>query len=431
MNNLLKNRVFKNASWIIICRIVQMAINLVVGMLTARYLGPNNYGIINYAGSVVAFVTPIMQLGINNILVQEIVNNPDDEGKILGTTIILNTFSSILCILGVFIFARIANANETETVLVCLLYSALLLFQAFEQIVYWFQAKLLSKYSSIVMFLSYLVVAIYRVFLLLSGKSVYWFAVSHAIDYLLIAIGCFIIYRKLGGQAFSFSKETAKRLVSKSYYYIISGMMVTIFAQTDKIMIKLMMGSEETGFYSAAIISAGLSNFIFVAIIDSMRTSIYEGKKRSNEIFANRLVKLYSIIIYFSLLQSMFMTLFSSMIIKILYGNQYYPSIAALRIVVWYTTFSYLGAVRDIWILAENQQKYLWKINLFGALANVVLNFVLIPKFGINGAAIASLLTQFFTNVILGYLIKPIRPNNKLMIKGLNPKVIFSIIVKR
>ena len=430
MNNLLRNRVFKNASWIIICRIVQMVINLVVGMLTARYLGPNNYGIINYAGSVVAFVTPIMQLGINNILVQEIVNNPDDEGKILGTTIILNTISSILCILGVFIFARIANANETETILVCLLYSALLLFQAFEQIVYWFQAKLLSKYSSIVMFLSYLVVAIYRVFLLLSGKSVYWFAVSHAIDYLLIAIGCFIIYRKLGGQAFSFSKETAKRLVSKSYYYIISGMMVTIFAQTDKIMIKLMIGSENTGFYSAAITSAGISNFIFVAIIDSMRTSIYEGKKKSNEIFANRLVKLYSIIIYFSLFQSTLMTLFSSIIIKILYGNQYYPSIAALRIVVWYTTFAYLGAVRDIWILAENQQKLLWKINLFGALANVLLNFVLIPKFGINGAAIASLLTQIFTNVILGYIIKPIRPNNMLMIKGLNPIVLLSIIRK-
>lgn len=430
MNNLLKNRVFKNASWIIICRIVQMTINLVVGMLTARYLGPDNYGVINYAGSVVAFVTPIMQLGINNILVQEIVNNPDDEGKILGTTIILNTISSILCILGVFIFARIANANEIETILVCLLYSTLLLFQAFEQIVYWFQAKLLSKYTSIVMFLAYLVIAVYRVFLLLSGKSVYWFAASHAIDYLLIAIGSLIIYRKLGGQVFSFSKETAKKLISKSYYYIISGMMVTIFAQTDKIMIKLMIGSENTGFYSAAITSAGISNFIFVAIIDSMRTSIYEGKKKSNEIFAKRLIKLYSIIIYFSLFQSMFMTLFSSIIIKILYGNQYYPSIATLRIVVWYTTFAYLGAVRDIWILAENQQKYLWKINMFGALANVLLNFVLIPKFGINGAAIASLLTQVFTNVILGYIIKPIRPNNMLMIKGLNPKVLLSIIRK-
>ena len=89
-----------------------------------------------------------------------------------------------------------------------------------------------------------------------------------------------------------------------------------------------------------------------------------------------------------------------------------------------------MGTVRDIWILAENQQKHLWKINLFGALANVVLNFLLIPKFGINGAAIASLLTQFFTNVILGYIIKPIRPNNMLMIKWLNPKVLLSIIRK-
>lgn len=98
------------------------------------------------------------------------------------------------------------------------------------------------------------------------------------------------------------------------------------------------------------------------------------------------------------------------------------PAVGALQIVVWYTTFSYMGAVRNIWILANDLQHYLWKINMIGAAANIAINAALIPVIGIYGAAIASLITQFFTNVVVGYIIKPIRPNNDIMLKGLNPK---------
>ena len=73
------NKVAKNASWIIGCRIGQAILSLVINMLTARYLGPSNYGLITYAASLVAFVLPIAQLGFNNILVQEIVNDPENE----------------------------------------------------------------------------------------------------------------------------------------------------------------------------------------------------------------------------------------------------------------------------------------------------------------------------------------------------------------
>ena len=105
-------------------------------------------------------------------------------------------------------------------------------------------------------------------------------------------------------------------------------------------------------------------------------------------------------------------------------GSQYDPSVSALRIVVWFSTFSYLGAVRDVWILAEKKQQYLWIINLSGAMANVILNAVLIPLRGANGAAAASLVTQVFTNVIMGWIIRPIRPSNRLMLQSLNVRFI-------
>ena len=424
------NKVAKNATWIIACRIVQSVFALVINMLTARFLGPLNFGLITYAASLVAFVVPIMNLGLSNILVQEIVNNPDREGKTLGTSMFLSLLSSFACIIGVTTFAIIANHDEPATILVCLLYCLNLIFQALELIRYWFQAKYLSKYTSIVSLCAYLIVSVYKVFLLVTRKNVYWFAISNAFDYAIIAICCIIIYHKLNGQQLSFSWGLGKQLFSRSKHYILSGMMVTIFAQTDKIMIKLMIDEAATGYYGAAVATAGLTSFVFTAIIDSFRPSIFEAQNINENVFKHRLTMLYSIVIYISLIQSIFMTILSGIIIRVLYGSAYTPAAGALQIVVWYTTFSYMGSVRNIWILAHNKQHYLWIINMIGAIANVIINAVLIPIIGIYGAAIASFITQFFTNVIVGYIIKEIRPNNIIMVEGLNPKYLVEAVNK-
>ena len=415
------NKVAKNAVWIIGGKVAQSVLALIINMLTARYLGPSNFGLITYASSLVAFVLPIMQIGFSNVLVQEIVNKPDDEGKILGTAMFLSLLSSIFCIIGVTSFAFVVNPDEPETIVVCLLYSLILLFQALDHIEYWYQAKLLSKYTSTVSLVAYLTVAAYKIYLLVTAKNVYWFALSNALDYALISIGGIVLYQKLGGRKLEFSWKLGKDMFAKSKHYILSSMMVTIFAQTDKIMIKMMLDESSTGYYGAAVACAGMTSFVFTAIIDSLRPAIFEGQKVGEETFKHRLTMLYSMIIYLSLMQSIGMTVLSKVIIYVLYGRAYYPAVSALRIVVWYTTFSYMGSVRNIWILANEKQKYLWQINLSGAIANVVLNAILIPCFGIDGAAIASLITQFFTNVIVGYFIKPIRPNNAIIIESLKP----------
>ena len=425
---MIKNKVAKNATWIIACRIAQAILQFVVGMLTARYLGPSNYGLINYAASLVAFVVPLMDLGISNVLVQELIDHPEEERKILGTSLALSLSSSFACIIGVTAFATIANPNEPITISVCFLYSISLLFQALELVRYWYQAKLLAKYHSIISLFAYITVSVYKIFLLVSQKNVYWFAISNSIDFFVISLGDLIIYHKRNGECLQFSKEIGKRIFNKSKYYIFSSLMVTIFAQTDKIMIKLMLDDSATGLYSAAVTCASITAFVFSAIIDSFRPVIFESIKKNTNEFKLNMKRLYSIIIYASLLQCAIMCICAELIIKVLYGSQYLLSIPALRIIVWYTTFSYLGAVRNIWILANNQQRYLWIINLSGALMNIILNYFLIPKFGINGAALASFITQVFTNVIVGYIIQPIRENNQLMLEALRPSVLIEMI---
>ena len=426
----MQSRVIKNAGWIIGCKIVQSLLNLIIGMISARYLGPSNYGLITYAASIVAFVVPIMQLGLSKTLVLDLIERPDKEGAVLGTAFFMNAVSAVACIALVSGYMFVVDSDEPTTILVGVLYSFSLLFQAAELFQYWFQAKLLSKYTSIASLFAYIAVAVYKIVLLVSGKSVFWFAISNSIDYALISVILLVIYLKIGKQRLSISLSLGKEMLKRSKHYIVSAMMVAIFQQTDRIMLKLILNETETGYYSAAITCVGVTGFVFLAIIDSFRPEILEAKRNNTEHYEEEICTLYSIITYLALTQCIVMTVLAKPIVLVLYGSAYSASVVPLRIAVWYSTFSYYGPVRNIWILAEGKQKYLWSINLSGVVMNVALNAILIPVSGATGAAIATVITQFFTNVIIGFILKPIQYNNKLMFLGLNPKP-FAMLCKR
>lgn len=425
---MINNKLLNNAKWIIACKVLQSLIQLVVGMLSARYLGPSNYGLINYAAAIVAFVTPIMQLGLPGILVREYVEKPHHEGTVLGTALVMNMLSAVACIIGVTAFASVANAGEPITILVCALYSTSLFFQAIEMVQYWFQAKLLSKYSSLAMLCSYVVVSAYKIYLLVTAKSVYWFALSHAVEYGVTGLLLLISYRKNGEQKLSFSVDVAREMFAKGKYYIVSSLMVVAFNSTASILMKLLIGTTENGYFSAAVTCTAVVQFVYSAIIDSARPAILESKKIDQKQFEKNVSRLYCVIVYLALAQSVAFTIFAELIIRILYGADYFASISVLQILIWQTAFSYMGAVRNVWILAEEKYSRLWIINLCGALVNIALNLFLIPLWGACGAAAASVLTQIVANFVIGFIMKDIRPNNYLMLAGLRPRFAWTML---
>ena len=425
-----KNKTVQNAKWIIGCKIVQSLLQLVVGMLSARYLGPSNYGLISYAASVVAFMVPVMQLGLRSTLVQEYVATPEREGEIMGTGLVLNLISAVACMIGVTAFAMASSAGDWMTILVCALYSTQLLFQTMEMLQCWFQAKLLSKYASLAMLGAYIAVSAYKIWLLATGKSVYWFALSHSVEYGIVGIVMLGIWRKISGQKLRFSLRTGKELFSRSKYYILASMMMTVFQSTSYIMLKLIIGDAENGFYTTAATCTSIAAFVFAAVLDSARPTILESRKVSVAAFEKNVSRLYAIVIWMSILQSVGFTLLAKPMIWILYGSEYLAAVPVLRILVWNTAFSYMGSVRNIWILGEGKHDQLWRINLAGAIVNVLLNAVMIPLWGACGAALASVLTQIVTNFVLGFAMKEIQPNNRLLIKGLNPYLLWEMVRK-
>lgn len=419
INKIKNNRVISNISWILFGRLIYMILNFIVGLLSARYLGPSNYGLIGYAAAYTTFFSSICTLGINSIIIKEFVDNPKKEGEIIGTSILLKFISSVLSLMTIIGICFIVDNNEPITRCVVFLYSISIVFQIFETFKYWFQSRLESKYSEIAVTIAYVIMAIYKIILLTTNKSVEWFAISNSIEYFVVAILLIYIYIKKGGQKLTFSKEYAKEILKKSYHFIISGLMVAVYNSTDKFMLKQMLSETSVGYYTTAITLASMTSILLNAIIDSLTPGILQEYKSNKEKYIEKNIQLYSIIFYISAVVSIGICIFAPLIINILYGHEYNGAINPLRILTWYTAFSYLGVARNPWIVSEDKQKYLKNIYISCAIINIILNYILIPNFGASGAAFASLITQFATIFIIPLCIKELRPNVKLMVDGI------------
>lgn len=229
----------------------------------------------------------------------------------------------------------------------------------------------------------------------------------------------FASYKKNNGGKLSFSLEYGKKLLSKSHHFILPGLMVAIYAQTDKIMLKHMISDAEIGYYSTAVTLCNMWCFVLNAIIDSFYPSIMESFKNGKAEFDKRNKLLYAIVFYVSMAVSLIFTLFGRFAVKLIYGDAYLPAVGPLRIITWYTAFAYLGVARNAWIVCMNKQKYLKYIYIPAAIANVVLNCIFIPTMGASGAALASLIAQIVTTLVVPFFIKDIRENSVMIVKAI------------
>lgn len=419
VKSLWSNRVVSNAKWMIAEQGVQMLVSFIIGMITVRYLGPSNYGVINYCNAYTAFFTAIAGFGIEAIVVKELIARPNEEGEIIGSSILMRLLAGIFSMISIFLILFFVDARNVLLIKVGLLQSSVLVFKAFEIIDFWFQSKLQSKYASILKSISYVLVAAYKVYILVAGKTVEWFAFSTALDFLIIAVLLSFSYFRHNGPKWKFSKAISKVLISQGYHYIISTLIITVYAQMDRVMIKHMIGEADTGLYSAALMICQYWSLIPIAIINSLRPVIMELKKDGDEEgYKRKFSQLYIILTWLGLVVSLMISLLAPFIMRIVYGEEYVPAAGSLAIAIWYTTFSVLGVARGNWLVCENKNQYAKWFVLFGAITNLVLNFVLIPLMGINGAAIATLITQLVVCYVGPAVFKNTRENATQMLKA-------------
>ncbi len=424
-NKFSSSKVIKNTSWIIAGKCVQMVITFFSGTITARYLGPSNYGMLSTATAYMSFFRPFCTLGLTAVFVKLLLSDKDNNGKYLGSGILMRCAVSILSMIAMMAVIVCVNPNDRTLQVVSFIQSFVLFFQSFELFDYWYQSRYQSSYSSIIGVIAYAISATCKIVFAVIGKSVEWFAAAVVLDYLIIAAVHMLYTVPKNNIHLSFSKSHAKMMFHSGKHFVFSNLLVASYAYLDRVMLNKMIDSAAVGLYTTAATVCSLWVFALDAYINSMRPYIVECHQTDSDLYRKKIIQLYSIVVWASIAVSAVICLFSPLIVSILYGDEYIGSVNPLRIITWYTGFSYLGIARSIWTVCENKQRYEKYFATGGVLTNFCMNIVFIKIWGIEGAAFASLVTQFVTNVIMPYVIKDTRANAIMVIKAFNPKNIF------
>ena len=413
-----QGRFTKNVTWLLGGKIINMLLQFFVSLATARYLGPSNYGTINYVAAFVSFFSSIASLGLAVVVIKEIAVNESDNNEVIWTSIWLRFGTAILSTISIVALMFITNRDDPMIVQIAILESLSIVFSSFDTINYYFQGKLLSKWTSIAGVLAYIGMSLYRIYLLATGANIVWFALSTSTDMIFQAIFLMLFYTRLEGFKPRFNLKLGKRLLKQSYHYLIAGLITILYAQVDRVMLGNMLDKTAVGYYSAALTISHLWSMIPTALIQSLSPLLYEAAGKSRNQFLRRLRQSYAALFWLNALYSIFVCLFAHWIILILYGKDYLAGTNALRIVVWYYGLSTMSTLNQVYLANDGKDKYINRFCIAGLVTDVVLNLALIPIMGINGAAIATLITHIIIQIVMPYAFKETREIAVCIIRG-------------
>lgn len=413
-----RRKFLKNIGWLMGGKIVNMLLQFLVSLATARYLGPSNFGTINYVAAFVSFFSSIASLGLAVIVIKEIATDKYDNNKVIWTSIWMRFATAILSTICIVALMFITNRNDPQIVQIAILESISIIFSSFDTINYYFQAKLLSKWSSIAGVLAYIGMSLYRIYLLATEADIVWFALATSSDMIFLTLFLMIFYIRVEGFHPRFDWGIGKRLIKQSYHYLIAGLITILYAQVDRVMLGNMLDKASVGYYSAALTISTLWSMIPSALIQSLSPVLYDAAKKDRSLYLRRLRQSYALLFWLNAAYSIFVCIFAHWVILLLYGSDYLAGTNALRIVVWYYGLSTMSTLNQVYLANDNKNRYINRFCLAGLITDVVLNAALIPVFGINGAAIATLITHIMIQIIMPYVYKDTREIAVSIIQG-------------
>lgn len=389
-------RIINNISWLFFDKFLRMGVGLVVDVWIVRYLGPDQFGLFSYSIAFVALFTIISSLGLYQIVVRDLVQDPTATGTTMGTAFTLQVLSG-LCAFGLALMAIIyIRPNDAMAQLIVLLLALPMVVRSIDVVRYWFESQVQAKYVVWTENLIFIVFAAVKIWLILAKAPLIAFVWAIFAEGLLVSAGLMILYALRGGQirVWMFRIGRAKILLKDSWPQMFSSIAIMVYMRIDQIMLGQMLGDKSVGIYSAVVGISEVWYFIPVAITASVLPSLIESKKKNETLYYGRLQKLLNWVVILALAVAIPMTFLSTWIVTLLYGPAYQQAGPVLAVHIWAGIFVFLGVASGPWFLIEGLLRFNFYRAVLGMVVNVGLNFVLIPKFGVIGAAWATVMSQ-------------------------------------
>ncbi len=419
-------KTISNTGWLFADKVIRIGVGLFVSVWIARYLGPEQFGILSYAIAFVALFSAFATLGLDGIVIRNIVRDPSCKEETLGTAFVLKFFGGIVTLLLTLVTIFVIRPDDSLTHWLVGIIAAGIVFQAFDTIDLWFQSQVKSKYTVYAKNTAFLVMSMVKVVLILNRAPLIAFAWAGIAEIALGSVGLVVAYRVKGHyiKAWSARVGLAKVLLKDSWPLILSGIVTMIYLRIDQVMLGEMVGNEEVGIYSAAVWLAEVWYFIPMAIVSSVFPSIVEAKAISDALFYERLQKLYNLMALTAYIIALPVTFIAGWLIEISFGVAYSKAGLMLAVLIWAGLFVNLGVARSAFLTAMNWTKIHFMTVFLGCLINVALNYILIPLYGGMGAVIASCFAYWFATHGACFLYKPLFKTGHMLTKAMiYPKV--------
>ncbi len=397
-------RYFANTSWIFAEQILRMMVGLVVGIWVARYLGPEQFGVFSYVLAFVSIFGGLAKLGLDSIIVRDLVNTPQHREIYLGTAFWLKLAGAILALVVISLSIPLTR-NDDRTNLYIFIIASGLFFQSFEVVDFYFQSKVISKFVSACKIVQLFFSSLIKVYLVLTGADLIWFVAASLVDQIILSLTLIIVAKQKGLGFFynQFDKRVALMQLSDSWPLIFSSLVVMLYMRIDQIMIKEIIGEKEVGIYSAAVRLSEAWYFIPMIVTNSLFPAIVNSKRISEEVYRNRLQKFYTLMVWIALSVSIPVSFLSDWLVVFLYGDAFKTAGPVLMINVSAGVFVFLGVASGSWLISENLQFLAFYRTFCGLIVNISLNSVLIPKYGLIGAAVATVVSYMVAGLLFDY----------------------------
>jgi PST family polysaccharide transporter len=403
-------------------RVVRMGLGLFVGVWVARYLGPAQFGSLNFALAFVALFGTLTTLGLEGLVVRELLHHGEDTHEILGTTLALRGGGGILAVVFSIATLHLIQPHDTQALLLVSIMSVSLLFQAFDAIDSLFQSRVQSRITVWAKNSAFLCFAVIRVMLIHARAPIWSFALAYSGEIALGAVGLSLGYRLSGGRIATWrvSGKRAVALLRQSWPVIFSGMAIMIYVRLDTVMLKVMQGDFAVGLYAAATRVSEVWYFIPTAIVSSVSPALMTAKS-DPKVFDDRVRKLFSLMSATAYIIGSIVALASHAIIRILYSNTYSGAAPVLAVHVWASVFVFLGVAQSPWDLSKNLLTLSLYRTLSGAFINAAMNLYLIPRYSAMGAAVATVVSYAISGVFANLFSARTRPVVYMQMRALIP----------
>lgn len=415
-----KKKVISNVGWATSGRIIRLLTETLVGIFVARYLGPSQYGLMNYVISYVSLFMIIASFGLENIEIRELANPNSSRDKILGTAFCLRLFFSIITIIciGLLLFF---SETDYESSLLILIYSLTVILSSFNVIRNYFTSIVMNKYIVITEIVRCLIGASIKVALLFVHAPLIWFIIALTFDYFLVAGGYIGAYKNKVGtfKSWCFDKIIAKKLIIEAFPLLLSGAAVIVYQKIDQVIIKNLLDNEHVGYFSVAAKFSELILFIPLVMSQTVAPLLVKEKMLDQERYRVRKQYFVDVVLWTTLICTVCLSLVAYPLIRYTYGIEYMAAVPVLHVMAFKAVGMALSNSSGQIIIIEGKQKYAVIRNLVGCILCVSCNYLLIPVYGIIGSAWATIVTVIGSGFICNAFIPSYRDVFRIQINAI------------